>query len=92
MITLQDFKAAMDNNSLLGDFFDFPFPTAMNNAESIHFNLQGIANIDEAVRLGAMGRGFTNTELYLILHNREWFNKTTFYNVPEGEVLRFLGD
>ncbi len=80
-----------------GDFFTDMFTPAMNNAKSVHFNTAGMGNLQEAIRNGTQGRllpnNYTNTELYMILHNREWYNKTTFYDA-DGKVisLEFLGE
>ncbi len=97
LISLDDFKRAVNNGSPMDDFFDFPFPTAMDNAPTIHFNLKGIDNgadgIELAIEKGKLSQGYTNTELYLILNNRAWYNKTKFYD-RNGNIIKlsFLGN
>mgnify|MGYP003382140882 CR=1 FL=1 len=58
----------------------------MKGSKEIHFNLDGMISegrsIDDIARLGAQGIGegnLTNWELYNILANKDFFNKTTFY-------------
>ena len=80
-------------------FFEFQFPTAMENANTVKFTLGGIEDdIEAAIRNGAKGpytvpHNFTNHELYLILTNRAWYDKTIFY-AANGvkKFLPFLGD
>jgi hypothetical protein len=94
LISGQDLLDASKSGQSLGDFFAFAFPTAMNNARKIHFNLKGILpNLDEAIRRGARRSGWTNRELYLILHNRNWYDKTVFYDEVSNVLpVSFLGD
>jgi RHS repeat-associated protein len=81
-------------------FPNFPeaFESAMSKTKHIHFNLDGIDDVNAALQQGAQGwgaRNMTNTELYLIVNNSTWFNKTTFYRngVPLSiaEVMRLFG-
>ncbi|MBA3532295.1 MAG: SBBP repeat-containing protein [Ardenticatenales bacterium] len=75
--------------STFGDQLDI----ALNNAETIHFNLKGL-DINLALERGAsVNGGWTNRELYLILHNRSWYDKTTFYDATGAITsLKYLGD
>ncbi|MCR4408538.1 MAG: hypothetical protein NUW24_16725 [Anaerolineae bacterium] len=80
---------------------NFPeaFESAMNKTPHIHFNLTGIRDVNEALELGrTLGWGpgnMTNTELYLIVNNPDWFSKTTFYMdkapLSPGEVSKLFG-
>ena len=93
LITQQDLIHYAKSGSSDFSFFGFNFPTAMNNAAEIHFNLRGVGNIENAIQRGAKGRGYTETELYLILNNRSWYNKTSFYDETGNIIsLDFLGD
>ena len=93
LITQQDLIHYAKSGGSDLSFFGFSFPTAMNNAAEIHFNLRGVGNIENAIQRGAKGRGYTETELYLILNNRSWYNKTSFYDETGNTIsLDFLGD
>lgn len=93
LIRKEDLKAFVLGGGTAGPnyFFDFEFPTAMNNASRIHFNLRGIDNVDEAVRLGSYNNprvyGWTETELHQIITNRKWYDKTEFHNGPAPDFL-----
>jgi RHS repeat-associated protein len=90
-----------EKSGLSGPTFpNFPeaFESAMHKTKHIHFNLDGIDDVNAALQQGAQGwgaRNMTNTELYLIVNNSTWFNKTTFYRngVPLSiaEVMRLFG-
>jgi hypothetical protein len=68
------------------------FRQAMNRTKGVHFALDGTGypDLSDALEDGAKGFGlfrgqYTNVELYNVLSNREWYNKTTFYF--EGELV-----
>ena len=53
----------------------------MNNASHIHFNITGMDPERFLLNQGDWyaGANVTNTELFHILQNDVWLNKTTFY-------------
>jgi RHS repeat-associated protein len=68
--------------------FGRAFHQAADRAEHIHFSLDGIPNVGEAVRQGAAGftpGNFTHAELNHVVNNPHLLAKTTFYRngVPQ---------
>ncbi len=68
--------------------FGRAFHQAADRAEHIHFSLDGIPDVGEAVRQGAAGftpGNFTHAELNHIVNNPDLLSKTTFYRdgVPQ---------
>ncbi|MBC7250153.1 MAG: hypothetical protein H5T62_07700 [Anaerolineae bacterium] len=66
------------------------FRNAMLRTKKAHFALDGTGypDLSDALYDGARGWGqgrYTNVELYQILHNRSWYDKTTFYF--QGKVV-----
>jgi hypothetical protein len=66
----------------------------MDQSPRIHFNLSGLINdarsIDDIVRMGADGIGqgnVTSWELYQVVSNPEFLEKTTFY--LDGAIYTF---
>jgi hypothetical protein len=73
-------KAGLSGSTMpnFGDAFE----SAMQKTSQINFNLTGIDDLAQAFELGAQGWGLdnmTNTELYMIINNPEWLEKTVFY-------------
>jgi hypothetical protein len=68
--------------------FERQLPQALNDAKSIHFNLNGIDNVWSALSEGARGLGssrVTSYELWQIYSNPKFMEKTTFY--LDGKVV-----
>ena len=91
----QWYAAGITRRSVEGHF-GRAFHQAVARAERIHFALDGMHNVEEAVRLGARGfvrgdpaRGIpgnmTNAELHYIKTHPEILDKTRFYR--EGQVV-----
>jgi hypothetical protein len=69
--------------------FQRSFTEAANNASRIHFDLTGL-DIPRALREGSSGfvrNNYTNAELFQILNNPSWLQKTEFY--LNGQRMRF---
>jgi hypothetical protein len=80
----------------LGPFSE-RFHAAAHRASAIHFALDdtGYPNLASALASGAKGWGggpYTNVELYEILRNRAWYDKTTFYFKGEIVNVPFQGN
>jgi hypothetical protein len=91
----QWYAAGITRRSVAGHF-GRAFHQAVARAESIHFALDGIHDVEEAVRLGARGfmrgdpaRGIpgnmTNAELHYIKTHPEILAKTLFYR--DGQIV-----
>ena len=68
----------------------------MLRTKGVHFALDGTDYPDLVTLLNKGARGFvpgnyTNAELYRILHNLQWYEKTTFYFQGEVVILPFDG-
>jgi len=76
----------------LDSHFGRAFHHAVKRAERIHFSLDGIGDIQGAIRAGAAGfrkNNFTNAELHFLVSTPGALAKTTFYR--DGLPVQFHG-